>query len=104
MTAIPGTGRSKVKRTVHPELRRVVHEAQAQGWSPEVTKGGHIVLRHGGGAMVFMSGTPRYPAREVRNVRAGLRRAMREVGGIIGIAAYPFNSGGSTSGRWLAGG
>jgi predicted RNA binding protein YcfA (HicA-like mRNA interferase family) len=104
MTAVPGTGRSKVKRTVHPELRRVVREAQAQGWSPEVTKGGHIVLRHGGGAMVFMSGTSRYPAREVRNVRAELRRAMREAGGMIGIYtgpswALPIADGGSARPR-----
>lgn len=61
-----------------PDLRDLVREVLADGWSVARTNGGHIrftCIRTG--AVAFGSGTPRSGRRAIENVRAQMKRARR---------------------------
>jgi hypothetical protein len=64
---------------VRRDLARLLRDAQARGWSVELTRGGHWRLRHRSGPAVIASATPSC-RRGLRNVAADLRRVERQAG------------------------
>jgi len=59
------------------ELRKVIGEAQAMGWSVNRTRANHLKFQMPGKRPVFTSGTPG-DWRATKNALGKLRRAMRE--------------------------
>lgn len=81
-TAASVSGGVRTPRSLVPckDFRPLVGAALAAGWRMTRLANSHIRLfAPDGVTVVTMSATPRNPSREVRNVRAALRRAGCEV-------------------------
>jgi predicted RNA binding protein YcfA (HicA-like mRNA interferase family) len=78
MSAIPGTGRQGLRRKLSPEMRKIIADAEAQGWRLEHTGGMHLRLRHSSGRAAVFACTPS-DWRAAANARALMRRKLREV-------------------------
>jgi predicted RNA binding protein YcfA (HicA-like mRNA interferase family) len=79
MTAVPGTGRSRIMRGMSREMPALIRGAVAEGWRLETPGGSHLRLRHPSGGNVVVSSTLSDNWRGIRNVRAELRRQARGV-------------------------
>jgi predicted RNA binding protein YcfA (HicA-like mRNA interferase family) len=58
------------------DLKQLLRQAEARGWSLQLTNGGHWRLRHPSGAVVVTSSSPS-DGRALANLRAQLRRVER---------------------------
>lgn len=61
------------------DMRKLFKEATAGGWVITDTGGNHFKLKHTTGPIVFVSRTAS-DYRAIRNVRADMRRALRNGG------------------------
>jgi hypothetical protein len=67
-----------VSGTIHKELRPLIKEAIAQGFTLKVTRKNHLLLKRGS-ASVTASGTPSNPTTARKMLAADLRRAGANV-------------------------
>ena len=58
------------------DLRRIVRDAEARGWTCDLTRKGHLKLRHPSGAIVIAAWSPS-DHRALKNLEARLRRVER---------------------------
>lgn len=64
---------SKNQMPCHKETRQLIRLAKKQGWSAELTKGGHVRLTPPNGDYIVMPSPSDW--RGIRNAKARLRRA-----------------------------
>jgi predicted RNA binding protein YcfA (HicA-like mRNA interferase family) len=57
--------------------KKIMRELSIDGWSAEMTSGGHIVFRHPNAGPVFTGASPS-DQRVVQQLRSQMRRALRE--------------------------
>jgi hypothetical protein len=77
VTAVPGTGRQGLRRNLHPDIRPLVAQAEAQGWKVHVAGTGHLKLKDKGGRSIILPSTPS-DHRASLNARAHIRREIGE--------------------------
>jgi hypothetical protein len=79
MSAVPGTGRSRIMHGMSREMQALIRRAVVEGWRLETTGGSRLRLRHPSGGNVVVSSTLSDNWRGVHNIRAELRRQARGV-------------------------
>jgi predicted RNA binding protein YcfA (HicA-like mRNA interferase family) len=67
-----------VNRGLYPELKKLLAELYAEGWSSEITNGGHVKIKHSDYGFVICASTTR-DRRSIQNVRGDIRRQKRAV-------------------------
>ncbi len=60
-------------RDLKKKLRKIIREAEKQGWKSGLTRGGHIRLRSPSGGIVHASATPSDP-RAIKNILSDMKR------------------------------
>lgn len=61
----------------HQWLRLIREVAEEVGGEVKRTRSGHFAIHLPNGVKVYTAGTPSNPAREAKNTRAAIRRAMK---------------------------
>lgn len=60
-------------------MRQIAEKAIAQGWTVDLTNGGHLRFVSPAGSKVFAPSTPRGGRRSTANTKADLKRAGLEL-------------------------